>query len=907
MSIFGLNRVFDPRTIAIVGASPGRSLGGAVYRNTRASGFRGRIDLVDPRHQSIDGEPCLPSLEQVTLAPDLVIVATPAGTVPEIIETAGQRGCGAAVILSAGLGHGKGSLSERVQTAARASGTRIIGPNCLGLLVPHACLNASFASVMPAAGDLAVISQSGAVAAAMAEWGVSHRIGFSAVVSLGEQLDVDLGDMLDYFALDRRTRAILLYVEAVSDARKFLSAARAASRTKPVIVLKSGRHQQGARAATTHTGALAGSDSVYDAAFRRAGLLRVRDMAELFAAAETLARFRSISGNRLAIVTNGGGLGVLAADALADHGYPLAPLSSETMSVLNATMPANWSKANPVDIVGDADASRYEVVLRTLIDDPSNDAILVLNVQTAMASSVDTSHAVADVIIKERSHHVEPKPVLACWMGSHNGIEAIFHNAKVPHYATEMEAVQGFSHLVQRSELSKALLARPAAAPDDFVGDETKVREFVATARRQGRNWLDPWEAYEVLTAYGIEVTPIKRASNPEDACLGAAAFLNAGQPVAVKILSQDIQHKSDVDGVRLNLATMESVREAAESVIQKARTARPKARIEGVIVQPMVARPRARELIVGLARDSTFGSVIVFGQGGVAVEIANDKAIALPPLDKQRADELISRTRVSRLMQAYRNIPAARCDDVALILVRLSQLAADVPEILEIDINPLLADENGAIALDARIAIETELVVAELPRRYSHFAIRPYPKEWQRMLVLSSGQRVFIRPVRPEDEALYEKFFQRISEEDLRLRFFGTIKDIGHAFIARLTQIDYGRTIALLALDEKSGELIGAVRLHTSPDRPIGEYAILLRSDTKGRGLGWALMEIIIEYARKEGLESITGQVLRENVVMLRMCREFGFSIREDPDDKSINEATLELGCSDRGQAGAQ
>lgn len=894
MSIFGLKRAFDPQSIAIIGASPDHALGGIVYANVRAGGFQGRIEIVNPRHVAIEGKPCLPSLDHLDGAVDLVVVMTPAATVPDIIESAGRKGCGVAVVLSAGLGHGTGSISERMRIVARANGIRVIGPNCLGILAPHAHLNASFASVLPQAGSLAVISQSGAIAAAMAEWGVSHSIGFSAIASLGDQSDADLGDMLDYFALDRQTRAILLYVEAVMDARKFISAARSAARAKPVIVLKSGRHQQGARAAATHTGALAGSDSVYDAAFRRAGMLRVKDMAELFAAAETLARFRTIQGNRLAILTNGGGLGVLAADSLADQGYSPALLSSETLSQLNAAMPSTWSKADPVDIVGDADAPRYEKALRALIDDPQNDAILVLNVQTAMASSIDTAHAVTETLIRERSRRVEPKPVLTCWMGSDASVEAIFHNAQVPHYETEIEAVRGFSHLVHRAELTKSLLVTPAAAPDDLVTDESQVREIVSGARRQGRSWLDPWETSAVLTAYGIQTPPVIRADGPDAAATGAAAFLKAGQPVAVKILSQDIQHKSDVDGVRLNLTTEESVRDAVRTVMKNAKDARPSARIQGVVVQPMITRPRARELIAGIARDPTFGSVIAFGQGGIAVEIVNDRAIALPPLDQKRADELISRTRISRLLESYRNVPAARREDVALVLVRLSQLAADVPEILEIDINPLLADEHGVIALDARVAIDTS--AARASARYSHFAIRPYPKEWERTLTLNTGQRVFVRPVRPEDESLYEEFFRHVSDDDLRLRFFGPVKNISHAFIARLTQIDYGRAIALLALDKKSGEIMGVVRLHTSPDLPVGEYAILLRSDLKGRGLGWALMELIIEYARKEGLLRIHGRVLRENIIMLQMCREFGFEVREDPEEVGVNIVSLNL-----------
>ncbi|MGV3633753.1 MAG: GNAT family N-acetyltransferase, partial [Pseudorhodoplanes sp.] len=474
-------------------------------------------------------------------------------------------------------------------------------------------------------------------------------------------------------------------------------------------------------------------------------------------------------------------------------------------------------------------------------------------------------------------------------------VETVFRTARVPHYETEIEAIGGFSHLARRAELLQSLMARPPAAPDDFKGDEKAVRAIVEAARDEGRDWLDPFETDAVMTAYGIPSVPLRKAESAAAAAEAAREFIGQGLPVAVKILSRDIQHKSDVDGVRLSLTSEADVRAAAETVIANARRLRPKARIDGVIVQPMITRPRARELITGLARDPIFGSVIVFGHGGVAVEIVKDKAIALPPLDEQRALELIARTRISWLIDGYRNVPAARRDLVAQVLVRLSQLAADVPEILEIDINPLLADDAGVLALDARISIDP-VPLSQGQSRHAHFAIRPYPKEWERTLRLRNGQEVAVRPVRPEDEGLYEDFFRHVSVDDMRLRFFGLVKDIGHAFIARLTQIDYGRSIALLALDERTGALIGVVRLHADPDHRNGEYAILLRSDCKGIGLGWALMELITEFARKEGLCRITGQVLRDNVTMLTMCRELGFTVEEDRDDRNLLTVSLEL-----------
>ena len=517
--------------------------------------------------------------------------------------------------------------------------------------------------------------------------------------------------------------------------------------------------------------------------------------------------------------------------------------------------------------------------------------------QTALASSLDTAKAVCDVIVSQRSRRVNVKPVLTSWIGAAEEVATVFRVAHVPHYATEAEAVRGFAHLARRGDLLQLLMNPPAAAPDDFAGDEKAVRAIVEGAQREGRDWLDPLETDAVLKAYDIPSVPLRSAGDADAAAEAASEFIAQGQPVAVKILSRDIQHKSDVDGVRLNLTSEADVRAAAQAVIANARL-RPKARIDGVIVQPMITRPRARELITGLARDPIFGSVIVFGHGGVAVEIVKDKAIALPPLDQSRALDLIARTRISRLIDGYRNVPAARRDEIARVLVRLSQLAADIPEILEIDINPLLADDAGVVALDARISIAKAPVAAGVPR-HAHFAIRPYPREWERTLTLRDGRLVQVRPVRPDDEGLYEEFFRHVSADDMRLRFFGLVKDIGHAFIARLTQIDYGRSIALLALDDQSGALLGVVRLHCDPDHRTGEYAILVRSDSKGIGLGWALMELIVDYARKEGLSRIHGQVLRDNATMLAMCRELGFEVAEDRDDPGLVAVSLDLGAA--------
>jgi acetyltransferase len=896
MSTYRLDRLFAPRSVALVGASPrDKSVGRAILKNLHTDGWSGALHLVNPKHRDIDGVRAIKDLSDLPASPDLVIITTPPEAVPGVVAQSVEMGAAAAIIITAGLGHEPGSLAQACELSARAKGLRLVGPNCLGLLVPGQKLNASFAARMPAAGELALISQSGAIVAGMVDWAAQRAVGFSAMASIGDQLDVDFGDLLDYFALDRATRAILLYVEAIKNARKFMSAARAAARVKPVIVVKAGRQAAGAKAAATHTGALAGADAVYSAAFRRAGVLRVLDLGELFDAAETLGSVRHLGGDRLAILTNGGGIGVLAADRLADLNGVSAELTTATRDTLNRMLPPTWSKANPVDIIGDADASRYEAALGVLLAAPEVDAVLVINVQTAIAPAAAIAAEVADVVRKLHARKPQPKPVFALWIGADPKISTIFSVAGIPHYETETDAVRGFTQIVRHREAIEALMQTPPSLPEGFKPDAAAARKIVAKACAEGRRWLDPLEVGDLLRAYGIQTVQTILARTVDEAATAAKQFLDAGQSVVVKILSRDIVHKSDVGGVRLNLTTPTAVRAAVADILANAKHVRPDANIIGVTLQPMVVRPKARELIVGIADDVTFGPVIVFGRGGTGVEVINDKALALPPLDLKLARDLIAQTRVARLLDAYRDVPAVDQEDLGLTLVKVAQLAADLPEVRDLDINPLLADENGMIALDARVAVaavEPKFKGSGHPR----FAVRPYPSEWERHLTIADGRRVFVRPIRPEDERFYPEFLARVSPEDLRLRFFAPLRTLSHVFIARLTQIDYARAMAFVAIDEQRDELFGVVRLHSDANYQSGEYAILLRSDLKGQGLGWKLMELMIDYAGREGLERIEGQILSENTTMLRMCGELGFHLEHDRDDPSIMVARLSL-----------
>jgi acetyltransferase len=863
-------------------------------RNIRAAEFAGEFAVVNPVHREIDGHQTYNSIDALPFIPDLVVVSAPAAAVPGIIVEAAARGVAGAVILSAGLGHGEHSVAAAALSAARKAGLRLIGPNCFGLLLPGCRLNASFAAHMPRDGSLALISQSGAIVAGMVDWAAKRSVGFSGIVSVGDQLDVDVADCLDFFAEDSQTRAILLYLEAIPDARKFMSAARAAARVKPVVVVKAGRMAQGAKAAATHTGALAGADAVYDAAFRRAGLLRVFDLRELFDCAEVLAGGNEPRGTRLAILTNGGGLGILAVDRLVELGGVVADVGSAALAALNDGLRRGWSGSNPVDIGGDADSDAYRASLGALLDDADNDAVLVMNVQTAIADPVAIARAVSDAVAVHRERF-EPssKPVLAAFIGADPKVTALLESAAIPNFLTEDDAIRAFMYRVHHHDTMQALMATPPSDMETVKADRVTAQRILEDAMRDGRTWLDPLEIATIFEAYTIPIVPTRKASNMNEAISLAEGFFRQGYAVAMKILSPDIVHKSDVGGVALGLHDADAVRLAYATMMESATIKCPQARIAGVILQPMIVRPHARELIAGLADDPTFGPVVVFGHGGTAVEIINDKALALPPLDMQLAEDLVQRTAIARQLAAYRDVAAVKVDAVQLTLVKLSQMAVDLPLISGLDINPLLADENGVLALDARIAVAP-------PHRMfpgqTRLAVRPYPAAWQHDVVLRGGATILLRPVKPEDEVGIHHLLTHTDARDLHSRFLGTIKQFPHTFVARLTQLDYARAMAFAAVAPESGEILGVARLHSDSMYRMAEYAVLVRSDMKGQGLGWTLMTELIRYARSEGLIELHGDVLQSNDEMLQMCRALGFQVSSDPEDPAIALVSLDL-----------
>jgi len=878
MSIRNLDSLFEPASVAVFGASLRvGSVGATVWHNLISGSYKGELYAVNPKYRELAGRAVVARASDLPAVPALAVICTPPATVPGLIEELGRLGTRAAVVMTAGM---EATQKQAMLDAARRHLLRILGPNCIGLLSPHKGLNASFAHIDALPGELAFVSQSGALVTAMLDWAQGQGIGFSHFVSLGEHADVDFGDMLDYLASDPKTRAILLYAESIESPRKFMSAARAAARNKPVIVVKAGRSPQGQLAAASHTGALAGSDRVFDAAIDRAGMLRVNTLQELFLAAETLSRFRTNTSDSLTILTNGGGAGVMAADAAAYAGVKLSELSATTRQRLDAVLPANWSHGNPVDIIGDAPVGRYVQALQVLNDDPAMGAVLFIHAPTAIVSSADIARAL--VPLAQHDAYAPPR-LMSCWLGDRAVAEArqLFQDAGIANFDTPEQAVRAFSMLQRYRRNQAELTEAPPALLPGLRPDTAAIKALVQAALASGREMLTEPEAKAVLEACHIPVVPTQRVdATPEAAAKAAVAM---GFPAVLKILSDDISHKSDVGGVALNLQDESEVREAAQTMLARVQRQHPTARIQGFTVQAMVRRLHAQELIVGSTIDSVFGPVILFGQGGTAVEVMADRAVALPPLNVPLARALVSRTRVARLLAGWRDTPAV--DEAALygVLVAVSQLLAEIPEIAELDINPLIVNFEGAMALDARIRLS-----AKAPAGANNFAIRPYPVQLEET-VQWQGHTLCLRPIRPEDEALHMEFLQHLDPEDVRMRGFYSKRAMERSELARMVQIDYAREMAFVALAPgPDGQLQtqGVVRAMADPDNIAAEFGVIVRSELKGSGLGRLLMQKMIAYLRTQGTQRLVASVLDYNERMLKLAKELGF--KEVPAKKS-------------------
>jgi acetyltransferase len=854
------------------------------------AGFKGEIYAVNPKYESVRGVACYPSLAALPKTPELAVVATPAQTVPRLIDDAGACGIRAVLVLSAGFAEvgpeGK-RLQELALARARALGIRLLGPNCLGIMRPEIGLNATFARTGARPGPVALVSQSGAVVAALLDYAWTAGFGFSSVVSTGGGSDVEFSEILDYLALDAATRSIVLYVEGVHDARAFMSSVRAAASVKPVVVLKVGRHMTGQKAAMSHTGALVGNDAVFDVALKRAGAIRVEAFTQMFAAAESLATGRlpqGMPGNRLAILTNGGGPGVLAADATVEAGVQLAKLSPEVMERLNATLPMTWSHGNPVDIIGDADAGRFAEAMKILIEDPANDGVLLLFVPTIKLTSEETARALLPVI------QATDKPVVTAWLGEADAAlgRNVMKAAGVPALISPERGVQSFSYLSRFVRNRQLRLQTPPPRVDEFDTDIAGARRVVERVLLSGRAVLDENESKQLLNRFGINVARTALATSADEA---AARADEIGYPVVLKVVAQGVTHKSEVGGVLLSLPSADAVRRGFETIAQRVAEKAPSARFIGVNVQQMIDRPHGRELIIGLARDSAFGPVITFGMGGIAVEVFRDSAVALPPLNRFLALEMISRTRVAKMLDSFRGLPAVDLDALVGTLLKISDLACEIPCIQELDINPLLADERGVIALDARVMLGDGALAPDAT--YSHLAIHPYPKSLARAHRLKTGETVLLRPIRPEDLEAERRFIARLSQRTLYMRFHAPVRELNIERLVRYTQIDYDREMAFVAVDANvehaDGEIRGIARYTRNPDGSTCEFGLAIEDTWQGRGLGHALMNAIESCARDRGIREIVGYVLKDNADMARLMRSRMYDARRDEDETGV------------------
>ncbi|MCA9103211.1 MAG: bifunctional acetate--CoA ligase family protein/GNAT family N-acetyltransferase [Pirellulales bacterium] len=897
MAIRNLDKIFAAKSVAVIGGShsPG-SLGRTVLENLAASEFPGPVFPVNPKHKTIAGQPCYASVAELPQVPDLAVVCTPAATVAEVVRQCGEAGIRGLVILSAGFresGPAGAELEAAVRREAAAfDGLRIVGPNCLGIIAPHAALNASFAAGTPPRGSVAFISQSGALCTAVLDWALQEHIGFSYFVSVGNMLDVGMGDLIDYFANDRHTEAIILYIESIQEAREFMSAARAFARQKPLIAYKAGRFAESAHAAASHTGAMAGVDNVYEAAFHRAGIVRVSEMADMFDCAELLAKQNPPRGPRLAIITNAGGPGVMATDELLERKGVLAKLSDDTVKKLDDALPPAWSHGNPVDVLGDATPERLATAVEIVLADKGVDAALVLFAPQAVSNPTQAAKAVVKVV-RQAS-----KPVLTSWMGGltmQKGVE-LLGEAGIPTYFAPEQAVRAFMYLVSYARTRDMLYETPRDLPVEFPLDREKLRAVFDTILSEGHDVLSESTSKALLEAYEIPVAKPYVARNADDAVQLAH---RVGFPVAVKIFSPQITHKTDVDGVALGLANDTDVRAAVERIFTTVAERRPDATVEGVTVQRMVASPVGQELIVGAKRDPTFGAVLLVGGGGITAELQRDHALELPPLSERLARRMLESLLCWPLLQGYRGRPGVNVDRLIEVLMRFSYLVADYPEIMELDVNPLLVTPSDVVALDARIVLDHAALLAPR-RRYSHVAIRPYPEEYKKTFRLKDGTTILLRPIKPEDEPMWHALLASCSQESLWFRFRYLFKQTTHEMATRFCYIDYDRELAIVAeVEDGDGrKLIGVGRLVADADHTNAEYAVLVADAYQGRGLGALLTEYCLGICQSWGIDSVVAETAPSNRRMLGIFKRFGFSL-----DRTIS-SDIVLGRKQLGEA---
>ncbi len=875
-----LEKIFNPQTVAIIGASDVEgSVGYAIVKNFTQSSFAGKIYFVNIKKPEILGVKTYQSVDQIPEKVDLAMIATPAKTVPHVMEECGKANVKGVIIVSAGFketGPAGKALEDQVGELAKKHGIRVIGPNCIGVLRPRINLNATFLDKMPKAGNIAFLSQSGALGSAILDWAIHENIGFSNFVSVGSMIDVDFGDLIDYFGSDPKTKSILMYVEGITEARKFMSAARHFARTKPIIVVKSGKFTESAKAAASHTGSLSGSDDIYDAAFKRAGVVRVSEIADLFNAAEVLGTQPLPKGNKLAIITNAGGPGVMATDSLIGFGGKLAKVSQKTIDSLNAVLPPFWSHGNPIDVLGDAKADRYKAALDAALNDENVDGILIIFTQQAVGDSVEIAKAIVELV---RNKPYQNKTIVTSFMGFGAVQEAnhVLNANNIPTYSTPEQALKTYMYMYNYQRNIDLLYETPEELPVDSSPPKRPIMAILRNAAFEDREILTEDEAKKILKYYNFPVVRTAVANTVDEAVAFATEM---GFPVVLKILSPQIIHKSDAGGVILNVNSPKEVREAFELLISRATAYNPSAQIIGVTVQPMVEK-KGHEIIIGGKTDPVFGPSILFGMGGVGVELFKDYSIALPPLNTTLIHRMLDETKIYRLLKGYRGstpIDLKRLDETILLF---SQLLTDFPQIKEIDVNPMLISDKDATILDARIVVDKDKVCKRF-EPHEHMVISPYPKKYEILWLLKNGQEVLLRPIKPEDEPMWLEWFQSLSEESIRYRFFQMLKDTPHEVRVRYCNVDYDREVAMVAEVVENGKrkILGVSRLSIESDGKHGEMAFIVSDYWQGLGLGTKLVDYSLDIAKEKGVESVYAIMLQDNYRAISLTKKMGFGI---------------------------
>jgi acetyltransferase len=885
-----LKKIFNPQTVAVIGASNNpQSVGYALIKNMIGAGYTGIVFPVNVKERSIQGIKAYKSVKEIPDGIDLAVIATPSHTVHSVVEECGEVGVGGLVIISAGfkeVGEDGAEKALELQATARKYGMRFIGPNCLGLINPRLKLNASFASTMAMPGNIAFISQSGALCTAILDWAKQQNVGFSNFVSIGSMVDVGFHDLIDYFGSDPNTSSILIYMESLTDARKFISAARAFSRSKPIIVLKAGKSDEGAKATLSHTGSLAGNDAAFSAAFERAGVIRAETIAQLFNSAQALAMQPRPKGNKLAIVTNAGGPGVLATDHLIQQEGRLAKFSDETYEKLNKVLPPTWSHNNPIDVIGDASPERYREAINICLKDPDVDSVLVIFTPQAITRAED----VAREMVKLENHR--RKPILAAFLGEDDVQEGrdILEEGRIPTYRYPESAVDVFLRMYSYNNNLKMLYETPSNTPHEFSPDVESTRKLLDKVIAEGRYQLTELEGKELMKYYQIPTAQYRLAENADEA---ASFSKELGFPVVMKIASPDIAHKTDVGGVVLNIKSEEAARETFDQILSSARRAAPEAAIQGVFVEQMISKKY--ELLIGSKKDPIFGPVIAFGMGGVAVEVFKDMNIGLPPLNMALAMRIIEETKIYKLLKGYRGMEGVDIRSIQFLLYKFAYLVMDFPEIGEIDINPFVVDQDGGVVLDAAVMLDKE-AIDDSAKAYSHLVISPYPRELMTKFTLANGEEALLRPIKPEDEPMEAEMFTRLSKQTQHFRFFGYVPEVTHDLLTRFTQIDYDREIAIIAEIDEDGKknMAGVVRLVEDANNNTAEFAIVVADKWQGQGLGNKFTDYILEIARKKELVKVYANVLKANTVMVHMFKKRGFKLKSEDFETYYAELVL-------------